>query len=144
MIKNINQAIAKLTALGADQSEIWHYGMPSWWTPEMDTNWRAIRQATDMLSDRYQIPAGRLLFHQKPVQLSKPLNQALLEYTARLLTISNIKEGELYFHPTKKYEVIGVSTINSTINTGAIKWYLYTVDDLVFLERVLNVNTTLK
>ena len=142
MVEHINQVLNKFIDLGAKESEIWHYGMPSWWTPEMDTNWAAISEATTILSDRYQVPAGRLLLHG-PVKLMKPLNQALLDYTKLLLRISKIKKGQFYFSPTKTYEVMSKKKNNPLIKSESLKWYMYSVDDLVFLERVLNFKSTL-
>lgn len=144
MVSNINQVIQKLVALGADLSDIWYYSMPSWWTPEMDTKWVAISKATNLLSDRYQIPAGRLLLQTKPVKLMKPLNEALLDYTKVLLKASHITKGKFYFCPTQTYEVMAKGKNNRLISSESIQWHIFTVDDLVFLERVLNIQSTLQ
>ena len=142
MVDHINQVLDKFVRLGAEESEIWHYGMPSWWTPEMNTNWAAIAEASTILSNRYQIPAGRLLL-QGPVKLMKPLNEALLDYTKLLLKVSKIKKGQFYFSPTKTYEVMSKKKNNPLISSQSLKWHLYSVNDLVFLERVLNFESPL-
>ena len=144
MVEHINQVLNKLVAVGADADEVWYYSMPSWWTPEMNTNWVAISEAATILSNRYQIPAGRLLDQESSVQLFKPLNDALLDYTKLLLQISGIKTGKFYFSPTKTDEFMTKSKNNPTITSKSIKWSLYSVNDLVFLERVLNIQSTLQ
>jgi len=144
MVDHINQVLNKLVAVGADADEVWYYSMPSWWTPEMNTNWVAISEAATILSNRYQIPAGRLLDQESSVQLFKPLNDALLDYTKLLLQISGIKTGKFYFSPTKTDEFMTKSKNNPTITSKSIKWSLYSVNDLVFLERVLNIQSTLQ
>ena len=144
MVDHINQVLNKLVAVGADADEVWYYSMPSWWTPEMNTNWVAISEAATILSNRYQIPAGRLLDQESSVQLFKPLNDALLDYTKLLLQISGIKTGKFYFIPTKTDEFMTKSKNNPTITSKSIKWSLYSVNDLVFLERVLNIQSTLQ
>lgn len=144
MVDHINQVLNKLVAVGANADEVWYYSMPSWWTPEMNTNWAAISEATNLLSNRYQIPAGRLLLRKKPVILTKPLNEALLDYTKLLLKISGIKKGKFYFSPTKSDEYMTKRKNNSTITSESIIWHMYSVDDLVFLERVLNIQSTLQ
>lgn len=144
MVEHINQVLNKLVAVGADADEVWYYSMPSWWTPEMNTNWVAITEAATILSNIYQIPAGRLLDQESSVQLFKPLNDALLDYTKLLLQISGIKTGKFYFSPTKTDKFMTKSKNNPTITSKSIKWSMYSVNDLVFLERVLNIQSTLQ
>lgn len=120
MVEHINQVLNKLVAVGADADEVWYYSMPSWWTPEMNTNWVAISEAATILSNRYQIPAGRLLDQESSVQLFKPLNDALLDYTKLLLQISGIKTGKFYFSPTKTDEFMTKSKNNPTITSESI------------------------
>lgn len=144
MVEHINQVLNKLVAVGADADEVWYYSMPSWWTPEMNTNWLAISEAAAILSNIYQIPAGRLLDPESSVQLFKPLNDAILDYTKLLLQISGIKTGKFYFSPTQTEEFMTKSKNNPTITSKSIDWSMYSVNDLVFLEKVLNIQSTLQ
>ncbi len=155
MVDNINQVIDKFTPLGAVRAEVVYYGMPFGWHGELNTNWTGILIASSYLSDRYNVDLHSLLSKGKVAKRLDPdqsLDMALLDKTRSLIySASGIQDRYVFFRPTQS--IIGLSnrkTIASSIplELGAdfntflyqLDWSELSIENAVFLERVLNIH----